>query len=103
MRTLRYAMWFFVIVAASVLGYFKKHGESPGLPIAGILTVVFGVVVVAAVIFENHYSRHQRCPGCGKMMQSANADLPPEAKDHHLLYCDRCDTIWDTTIPKSRD
>ena len=101
MRVMRYSMWFFVIVVALALAYLKKYGDPTALPLSIILIVALIVGVVAGMFFERYHTRYQRCPDCGRFMRAVYEDFHPRAEDYHILYCERCDIIWDTTIPKS--
>ena len=101
MRTFRYYMWGFVIAVAVALGYLRQHGEPSGSVISDTLTVILFVGFAAGVIYESYQTQHKRCPECGQKMREVYEDFHPRAEEYHLLYCNRCDTIWDTTIPKS--
>jgi hypothetical protein len=101
MRAFRYSIWFFVIVVCFALAYFKKYGNPTSLPVAEILVGVLVVGIVAAMFIEHYCKTRQRCPDCGKSMREVYEDVHPKAEDYHILYCESCDLIWDTTIPKS--
>jgi hypothetical protein len=101
MRIFRYSVWFFVIVAGLALACLKKYGGPAGLPAAGYVTAALAVGIVSAFFIEHHYKTRQRCPDCGKSMREVHEDVHPSAEEHHILFCERCDIIWDTTIPKS--
>lgn len=101
MRTFRYSVWIFVIVAGLALACLKKYGDPTGLPLAEFLMVVFVAGIVSAIVIEHYYTTRQRCPDCGKSMRQVYENVHSKAKDYHVLYCESCDIIWDTTIPKS--
>jgi hypothetical protein len=101
MRVFRYSVWFFVIIVGFALAYLKKYGDPTGLPVSDYLTAVFVVGLVSAFFIEHYYKTRQRCPDCGKFMREVYEDVHVRAEDYHILYCERCDIIWDTTIPKS--
>lgn len=102
-RIFGYSVWIFVLVVAGAIGYLKKNGGPSSLPLYHILTVVLIVGIVSGIFIQIYYTRCQRCPDCKKSMRMVGGDFHPKAKDRYLLYCERCDTIWDTTIPFSND
>jgi hypothetical protein len=102
-RIFGYSVWIFVFVLAGVIGCLKKYGGPSSLPLYHILTVVLITGVVFIILTQIYHTRCQRCPDCKKSMRMAGEDFHPTAKDRYLLYCERCDTIWDTTITFSND
>ena len=102
MRGLRYSMWIAVIVIVAALTYLKKFGEPITLPLSSVLIAALAVTIGFGMIIEQRYKHHQRCPECGKFMREVYEDFHPSAKHYHILYCECCDIIWDTTIPKYR-
>lgn len=103
MRTFRYSVWFFVTAVVGTLALLKYFGQPDGLPLKDILAAIFLVGIVAAFVIEHYFATYQRCPDCNRAMRVANEDVHPKAQDYHLLYCEHCDIIWDTTIPKAND
>jgi hypothetical protein len=102
-RAFTYSMWITVLVIFLAFALAKAYAEPTDLP----LNTVFGVALVVTIIFwtlcETYHAGHQRCPDCGKVMRSVYEDVHPRAKKHHLLYCERCDIIWDTGVPNAND
>jgi hypothetical protein len=96
LRTTRMRIIGGMICLACFLGYWQ-HGASASSPLYVGLTAV----LVAACIFIFFFERTQRCPTCGRFMREKYDH--PKAKESHILYCKRCDVIWDTTFPKSSD
>jgi len=103
MRILRYSMWIVVIVIVAALAFLKKFGEPSASPLSAILTGILIASFVLGFAIEYSHSHCQRCPDCTKVMREVDEDVHPKAEDYHILYCERCDIIWDTTIPKSND
>jgi hypothetical protein len=99
MRLLRYAVWIVVIGLAVALHYLEKHGE----PMTSPLYVILLAAMFGAGIFGFFMGRLQKCPDCGKYMREVYEDFHSKAKDTHVLFCERCDVVWDTTVPKSND
>ena len=97
MRVLRYAVWVVIIGLALALHYLEKHGE----PAASPLFIILAATTVGMAIFGIFMGRLQRCPDCAKLMREVYEDFHPKARDTHVLFCERCDVVWDTTVPKS--
>jgi len=102
-RIFGYSMWIFAIVMAGVVAYLKKYGGPSSLPLYHVLVIVLVVGVVSCILIQFYHTRHQPCPECRKSMRMVGEGFHPKAKDRYLLYCEQCDTIWDTTIPFSND
>ncbi|SRR6266516_464974 len=102
MRVLRYSMWIFIAIIVSALACLKRYGGPTAPPLSSVLTTILIVGIVSGVFIEYYHRRYQRCPDCGTRMREVYEDFHARAEDYHILYCKRCDTIWDTTIPKSR-
>jgi hypothetical protein len=101
----RRMVWVVLIVVLGMFIYLKKHGEptlSPtnltSLTDIGLVTIFFATLVWVVIM-----ERVQRCPDCKKHMSEVYEDFHPQAKTTHVFYCERCDIIWDTTLPNSRD
>ena len=101
LRVLRYSVWIFIGVIVSALVFLQRYGEPAGLRLSSLLTAVLVAGIVVGGFIELYHRSCQRCPDCGKRMLEVYEDFHPRAEDYHVLYCEHCDTIWDTTIPKS--
>lgn len=103
LRRFRHAVWAVIILFVAGLACLKQFGEPAGLPLVTLLEVALTAAIVTSLLMENHFRHHQRCPKCSRTMDEVPEEAHPQAEDYHILYCERCDTIWDTTIPKSTD
>lgn len=106
-RVLRYSLWIFLIAIVATAAYRKFFIRFDAYQIRYTLKTAIRVVLVVGIIiaFATHryFTRHQKCPGCGRSMRAVCQNVHPQALDYHLLYCEGCDIIWDTTIPKAKD
>ena len=102
-RAFTYSMWFTVLVLFLAFAFAKAYAEPTDLPLDTMLWVALIVTCICGVLHATYHAYYQRCPDCGKVMRSVYEDVHPRAKKYHLLYCERCDIIWDTTISSSSD
>src|ERR1017187_8150958 len=102
MRFIRCTVWIAIIVWL-LFRCLKKYGYIgvQSQLVNSTMDTCFLAFIVGSLIFELIMRSKQRCPDCGKFMHEVYEDYHPKAKEFHLLYCERCDVIWDTTIPKS--
>lgn len=101
MRVLRYSAWFFLIAVAGGLVYLRYFIEPDALHARYTLKALLIVGIILAFAVNYYFTKPQRCPDCGRAMRAAPETAHPKAMDFHLLHCEHCDTIWDTTIPKA--
>ena len=62
----------------------------------GLFIILLGSI--AALMAMQHSAR---CPDCRRKIREVYEDVHPRAAEYHLFYCEHCDVIWDSTIPKS--
>lgn len=98
MRILRYSVWFLLIAAVGALAYLRFFIQPDALHSRYTLKALLIIGIILAFAINYYFTKPQRCPDCRRSMQAVNQNVHP----YHLLYCEGCDVIWDTMIPKSR-
>ena len=96
-RFKRCLLFISILIVAGVLGYLQKTGQLNNTPFCVFLFIALLVLIVVGTLM----GCVGRCPDCGRFMDEIYEDSHPKAADIHLLYCEHCDVIWDTTIPKA--
>ena len=97
-RTMRYTFWYLLAAALLVGTLFKKIGNSAGVQFS---EAALAIIIIIGLSLDMYFSTGQRCPECRGSTREVYDH--PRAEDYHVLYCDECDILWDTTIPKSKD
>ena len=95
-QTWRTVLFVTIGISALSLGYLEKY-----YPDYLMFEIFLGAVLFVLGFFLLWQQHIGRCPECGESLREIFSDSHPKAKEFHLLYCDGCDIIWDTTIPKS--
>jgi hypothetical protein len=101
-RVLRYSAWFFLIAIVGALAYLRYFIEPDVSHARYALKALLIVGIILAFAMNYYLTKRQICPDCRRSIQEIHEDIHPKAQDFHLLFCKDCDTIWDTTIPKSK-
>jgi hypothetical protein len=102
MRVLRYSAWIFLVAIVGALAYLRFFIEKDAGHARYALKALLVIGIILAFAINYYFTHPQKCPDCHRSMHEIYQNVHPKAEDYHLLYCQGCDTIWDTTIPKAK-